>query len=80
MAGNYHNIQGGITGELLKEKSIDALKIANNIITKEHLLISSGGISRKSDLEERLDNGARLVQIYTGFVYKGPSILEELIN
>lgn len=80
MAGNYLNIQGGITGDLLKEKSIEALKIANSIATKEHLLISSGGISRKSDLEERLDNGASLAQIYTGFVYKGPSILEELLN
>ena len=80
MAGNYQNIQGGISGELLKEKSIEALKIANSIITKEHLLISSGGISRRSDLEERLDNGASLAQIYTGFVYEGPGILEELLN
>lgn len=80
MAGNYQNIQGGISGELLRERSIEALKIANSIITKKHLLISSGGISRKSDLEERLDNGASLAQIYTGFVYKGPSILEELLN
>ena len=80
MSGSFHNMQGGITGDLLKEKSLDALKIANKIITKKHLLISSGGISKKSDLEERLDNGARLAQIYTGFVYKGPSILEELLN
>ena len=80
MEGSFHDMQGGITGDLLKEKSLDALKIANNIITKKHLLISSGGISKKSDLEERLDNGARLAQIYTGFVYKGPSILEELLN
>ena len=80
MAGSYHDIQGGITGDLLREKSLDALKIANKITTKEHLLISSGGISKKTDLEERLDNGARLAQIYTGFVYKGPSILEELLN
>ena len=80
MAGNYQNIQGGISGELLREKSIEALKIANSIITNEHLLISSGGISTKSDLEERLDNGASLAQIYTGFVYEGPGILEELLN
>ena len=43
-------------------------------------LISSGGISSKKDVEERLNNGADLIQIYTSFIYKGPKIIDELLN
>ena len=42
-------------------------------------LIASGGISNKLDVEERLDNGAKLIQIYTSFVYKGPFIVSDLL-
>ena len=80
MSGNYGNIQGGITGKLLKDKSLGLLKKVSKIIPRNILIISSGGISDKQDLDERLDNGARLVQIYTSFVYKGPEVLEDLLN
>ena len=80
MSGNFGNIQGGVTGKLLKDKSLRLLKKVKKIIPKNILIISSGGISDKQDLNERLDNGARLIQIYTSFVYKGPEVLEDLLN
>ena len=80
MKGNYAGLEGGISGENLKETSLNFLKKVNSIIKKDALLISSGGISSRKDIEERMDNGANLMQIYTSFVYKGPSIINELLN
>ena len=47
---------------------------------KEVPLIASGGISSKYDVAERLDNGAKLIQIYTSFVFEGPKIINKLLN
>jgi dihydroorotate dehydrogenase len=74
------NFEGGLSGKLLKEKSLNSLKIVNSIASNDSLIISSGGISSKEDLIERLDNGANLVQVYTSFVYEGPSLVDKLLN
>lgn len=77
--GTFHGISGGISGELLKDKATKLLYKANQIIDQDVVLIASGGITSKEDVEERLDNGANLIQIYTSFVYKGPEIIKELL-
>ena len=56
------------------------LRKVSNLVGNDATLIASGGISSKRDVEERLNNGASLIQIYTSFIYKGPFILEELLN
>ncbi|MDC3059510.1 quinone-dependent dihydroorotate dehydrogenase [SAR86 cluster bacterium] len=78
--GEAKGISGGISGSMLKEKSLHMLKKVNSLKRKNSTLISSGGISSKSDIKERMENGADLIQIYTSFVYRGPAILEELVN
>ena len=78
--GTFKGINGGISGELLKIKSINLLKKVYGLVGSKVPLIASGGISTKFDVEERLDNGAKLIQIYTSFVYKGPKIVKELLN
>ena len=78
--GEFEGICGGISGELLKQKSSEMLRKVRNLAGDDAALISSGGVSSKRDVEERLNNGASLIQIYTSFVYKGPFILEELLN
>ena len=55
------------------------LRKVKNLVGGDAALIASGGISSKRDVEERLNNGASLIQIYTSFVYKGPFVLEELL-
>ena len=51
---------------------------------KSFSIIGVGGISSANDAKEKLDAGADLVQIYTGFIYEGPSLVKkintELIN
>ena len=78
--GEAKGISGGISGSMLKENSLHMLKKVNSLKRKNSTLISSGGISSKSDVKERMENGADLIQIYTSFVYRGPAILEELVN
>jgi dihydroorotate dehydrogenase len=41
-------------------------------------VIASGGVMSAADARARLDAGARLVQVYTGMVYRGPRLLREI--
>ena len=78
--GKKENMIGGISGSLLKEKSIQMLKLVSQCNKKKAVIISSGGITSKEDLEERHELGADLFQIYTSFVYEGPKILDDLLS
>ncbi|MBZ7997363.1 quinone-dependent dihydroorotate dehydrogenase [Campylobacter canadensis] len=69
LSPNAKNI-GGISGALLKEKSLTMLKNIQKY--DDFCIISSGGISTADDVYERLELGAKLVQIYTSFIYNGP--------
>ena len=78
--GEKENLKGGISGNFLREKSIKMLKLVSKFNKKKAVIISSGGISTKEDLNERYMLGADLFQIYTGFVYDGPKIIDELLS
>ncbi len=78
--GTIRGLTGGISGELIKQKSLEMLKKVKSMVDKDIILISSGGVFTKNDYQERLNSGADLVQIYTSFVYKGPLSIEELLN
>jgi dihydroorotate dehydrogenase len=43
-------------------------------------IISVGGISSADDVRQRLDAGARLVQVYTGWIYRGPLMLRDIMR
>ncbi len=72
-------IKGGISGDLLKPKSLEILKKVK-AISENSIIISCGGISKKEDFEERKDLGADLIQIYTSFVYQGPKVVNKILN
>jgi dihydroorotate dehydrogenase len=42
--------------------------------------VSVGGIMNPDDAKRRLDNGATLVQIYTGLIYRGPGFVKEIMR
>lgn len=68
---------GGLSGRPVKEKS---QQVMNSIISKapDLELIGVGGIFTGSDALERLNAGCKLIQIYTGFVYEGPTIVKKI--
>ncbi len=62
---------GGLSGPVLRQRSLDVLKILR-ARDRRITIVSVGGISNPDDVRRRLGSGADLVQAYTGFVYGGP--------
>ena len=72
--------KGGISGKPLLELSSKVLVTLRSLTGKNFPIIASGGVMSVSDFQGKLDCGADLVQIYTGFIYRGPSLVDEIIN
>lgn len=69
---------GGISGELLKEKSFKLFDEIAKELFGETVLISAGGIDSAQEAYRRVKAGASLVQIYTSLIYKGPSLVGDI--
>jgi len=75
---------GGLSGQVLREKSFAILEAVAKALSGRTVLISVGGIDSGAEVYRRLRAGASLVQIYTALIYEGPSlprrINEELLR
>jgi dihydroorotate dehydrogenase len=69
---------GGLSGPPLNERSLDVLRRLRERAGDRLVLISVGGIETPEQAKERIDAGADLVQIYTAFVYEGPTLPRRL--
>jgi dihydroorotate dehydrogenase len=67
---------GGLSGKPILHKSNEVLKYISKKINKP--IIGVGGIHNPDDMFSKIDNGASLIQLYTGFVYEGPAIVKTL--
>jgi dihydroorotate dehydrogenase len=74
----YQSIKGGLSGAPLMNKSTDLLKNIKELYPNL-TLIGAGGVMSKSDYHKKIVSGASLVQIYTGFIVKGPKIVEDIL-
>jgi len=72
--------QGGLSGEPVKEKSTQVIKLLAKALDNKLPIIGVGGIASGSDAQEKIAAGAKLVQVYTGFIYKGPGLVEDIVN
>jgi dihydroorotate dehydrogenase len=69
---------GGLSGRPLREKSTEFVRA---ITTRSRLpVIASGGISDAASAREKLEAGAQLLQVYTGYIYRGPGLLREIVE
>ncbi|MEY2481525.1 MAG: dihydroorotate dehydrogenase [Verrucomicrobiota bacterium] len=67
---------GGLSGRPLREKSTEFVRA---IASRSRLpVIASGGIFDAESAREKLEAGAQLLQVYTGYVYRGPGLLREI--
>ena len=71
---------GGISGELLQHKSFELFQAIAKELYGKTVLISVGGISSGDEVYKRIKAGASLVQVYSGLVYKGPSLVRDCNN
>jgi dihydroorotate dehydrogenase len=69
--------EGGLSGRPLNARSLEILRY---IRAESSLpIISVGGIMTAEDAKARFDSGAELIQLYTGFVYRGPRLLRDIL-
>ena len=80
LKSKHKNETGGLSGELLKDKSNDIIKYLRKNLDKNFPIIGVGGIMSAEDAIEKFNCGADLVQLYTGFIYKGPSLIKKINN
>jgi dihydroorotate dehydrogenase len=64
---------GGLSGPVLRERSLEVLVRLRDRVGDRLALIGVGGVTTPDDVRERLSAGADLVQAYTGFIYGGPT-------
>lgn len=69
---------GGLSGLPLKNRATEMVKYISKKTNGNMLIIASGGIFTGADAVEKMDAGAALVQVWTGFVYEGPSIVKNI--
>jgi dihydroorotate dehydrogenase len=63
---------GGLSGAPLKSRSIEVLRLLQARMNGRSAIISVGGIETPAEAQERIANGATLVQGYSGWIYSGP--------
>lgn len=69
---------GGLSGKPLKDRSTEVIRFLSQKSNKSFPIIGVGGIHSAKDALEKLDAGADLIQIYTGFIYEGPGLIKEI--
>jgi dihydroorotate dehydrogenase len=69
---------GGLSGRPLKDRSTEVIRFLATQSNKAFPIIGVGGIHRAEDALEKLEAGADLIQLYTGFIYQGPALIKAI--
>src|SRR5690606_36443467 len=69
---------GGLSGKPVKDKSTTVIRYLTEKSNRAFPVIGVGGIHSPADAIEKLEAGASLVQVYTGFIYEGPSLIKHI--
>ncbi|WP_312769539.1 quinone-dependent dihydroorotate dehydrogenase [Epilithonimonas sp.] len=69
---------GGLSGKPLTKRSTEVIRFLSEESGKSFSIIGVGGIHTAQDALEKLEAGASLVQLYTGFIYEGPELISEI--
>ncbi len=69
---------GGLSGAPLTKRSTEVIRYLSVKSKKSFPIIGVGGIMSAEDALEKLDAGASLVQVYSGFIYEGPALIKQI--
>lgn len=69
---------GGLSGKPLTKRSTEVIRFLSEKSNKAFPIIGVGGIHTAEDAIEKLEAGASLVQLYTGFIYEGPALIKAI--
>jgi len=71
---------GGLSGKILKSRSTEVVKYLRSHLDSSIAIIAVGGVFTGADAKEKLDAGADLVQVWTGFLYEGPAMVRKMLR
>lgn len=69
---------GGLSGKPLTQRSTEVIRFLATHSNKAFPIIGVGGIHSAEDAMEKLEAGADLIQLYTGFIYEGPALIKKI--
>lgn len=69
---------GGLSGKPLRERATEVIRYLRQNSSPDLVIIGVGGIHSPEDALEKLEAGANLIQLYTGFVYEGPGLVRRI--
>jgi dihydroorotate dehydrogenase len=69
---------GGLSGKPLTKRSTEVIRFLSQKSNKSFPIIGVGGIHSAEDALEKLEAGASLIQLYTGFIYEGPALVKAI--
>jgi dihydroorotate dehydrogenase len=71
---------GGLSGRPLNSKSTEVIRLLRRTLGPSKTIIGIGGIETAQDAMNKIEAGANLVQVYTGYIYRGPGLVKEIVN
>ncbi len=74
------NEAGGLSGKPVAKASTDVVRKLSGALGGKLPIIGVGGISSGQDAQDKLDAGASLVQVYSGFIYQGPDLIKDILQ
>ncbi len=72
--------QGGLSGKPLQQRGLEVVQYLSQQTNHQIPIMASGGIFTGEDAKKQFNAGASLVQVWTGFIYEGPSIVKNICN
>ena len=72
--------EGGLSGRPLKNKSDNMIKYIKSISDGKIKIIGVGGVFNFIDFKDKVNAGADMVQVYTGWIYEGPSMVKRIVK
>lgn len=78
LTSKNQNQTGGLSGKPLKDRATEVIRFLAENSNHSIPIVGVGGIFTAEDALEKLDAGASLIQLYTGFIYEGPSLIKKI--
>ena len=72
------NETGGLSGKPVRSRSTEVIRYLSEKSNRAFVIIGVGGIHSPQDALEKLEAGASLIQLYTGFIYEGPGLIKAI--
>lgn len=76
----YADEAGGLSGQPVRQKSTEVLRQLRAAVGTKLPIIGVGGIDDAQSAQEKLAAGANLLQVYTGFIYRGPELVKQIVT